>query len=79
MLRKRLSFLILFVFISTFLIFPSPNFADESTNTAGDIYLLEISGTITSGQASFVQRVLEREVDPANVQAVVILMLLGGN
>ena len=40
LLRKRLSFLILFVFISTFLLFPPPNFAEEPANTAGDIQLI---------------------------------------
>ncbi|MDO9536622.1 MAG: nodulation protein NfeD [Bacillota bacterium] len=70
-LWNRNYLLILLTFLVS-LLFLVPAAAQDETAPA-DIILLELRGVITSGQAAFIQRQLD-ELDPNNVQAVLILM-----
>ena len=68
--RSYLPVFLLIILVS--LLFLVPASAQDGTAPA-DIYLLELRGVITSGQAAFIQRQLD-ELNPDNVQAVIILM-----
>ncbi len=75
-LKKHTRFLnIFFLLMFSFLLLSPPGgMADvHGSSTEKGIYILELKGVITAGQAVFIQRQLDT-LDPETVQAVVIVM-----